>query len=134
MGEGIKSAFEAALHIGSPSKDFRTYGFQSGQGYALGTEDAAPVVRGATTAMASEAKSAVAPAGGASSAPAPTAAAGGVRIGTIENHFHIAAGKGAEETKAALSSESFLGQLERSVRVLLQSQGIPTGSPSPSGG
>jgi hypothetical protein len=135
MGEGIKSTFRKILGIASPSREFAMYGLQSGQGYQQGLQRSTPQATEAATAMGTQAKSAIAPSAAGTPPPPPaTGASGGVHIGTIENHFHIPPGKGAEETKAALSSASFLEQLEKSFRAVLQTQGIPTGSPVPSGG
>ena len=69
-------------------------------------------------------------------APASSTDGGGgkrLQIGTIENHFHIS-GKGGEEIRQTLSSRSFLEGFESSFKILLQSQGIPTGTGSVSGG
>lgn len=131
MAEGLKDTFKAALHIGSPSKDFDRYGYNIAQGAAQGVTRGSPTVETATTAMATDAKSGAAGAsvGGAS---APAAAPAGRSI-TIENHF-IVGGSNAQEIKENLSSQSFLSQLESSFRILLQSQGVQTGTAVPSGG
>jgi hypothetical protein len=75
--------------------------------------------------------------------PEPKSALGGggggtdqsrtLTVGSINNVFHVS-GKNAEEIKEKLSSKSFLDGLESSIRTLLQTQGIPTGVPSTSGG
>lgn len=124
MGKGIKDTFKSILGIASPSKVFAAYGVQSAEGYQQGITSGSPAVASATTAMASDAKSGAAAGGGAPAAPGGSSKT--VTIGSIENHFTIS-GKNAEEVKAALSSRTFLEAFESSFKVLLQSQGIPTG-------
>lgn len=132
MGHNIKKAFEDALHIGSPSKDFARYGKFSAQGYAQGIDRSTPIVRTATVAMAAEAK------GGAAAAGARvggvSASGGGSRSITVENHFIIGAGANAADVKQELSSHSFLSAFEQSIKVIMQTQGIPVGTPATSGG
>ena len=134
MADGIKDKFKSLLGIASPSKVFANYGKMTGVGYAQGVQQSGPVVSSATSAMADDAVSAAGAAGAA-----PGGGAGGssrtTTIGTIENHFIIQAkGGDAEGIKEALSSRSFLDGFESSLKILLQSQGIPTGGPVPSGG
>ena len=134
MGKGIKDTFASMLGIHSPSTVFATYGMQTGAGYQQGIAQSTPEVKSATSAMASEAASGV-----AASAPAGGGGAAGgsgrsLTIGTIENHFNISGGANAKEIRDTLSSRSFLEGFESSFKILLQSQGIPTGGPVPSGG
>jgi hypothetical protein len=133
QAEGIKTIFKTILGIASPSKVFLEYGVQTGAGFQAGL-----VASQAGVQSAGEGLTQAVATGAASGAVATPAAAsgggGGMSIGTIENHFHIAAGAGAEQVKEALSSQSFLESLESSIKVLFQSQGIPTSAPVPSGG
>jgi hypothetical protein len=145
MGEGIKSEFKKILGIASPSKEFALFGRQSALGYQQGIVRGQPGVRAATSTMADaavggvEMAAVIAPTGSTPPVRGGREVSGGVRsggaqIGTIENHFHIAAGAHAEEVRAAVSSQSFLDQLERSFRAILQSQGLPTTTAPSAGG
>jgi hypothetical protein len=131
MGEGIKNTFKKILGIASPSTEFARYGLQSGQGYQQGIEAASPGVKASTSAMADTAVSGVAQ---RSSAGASTDNSQKVHIGTIENHFNISGGANAQEIRNTLSSPSFLETFASSIKVMLQSQGIPTGTAPASGG
>jgi hypothetical protein len=141
LADGIKSIFKKALLIGSPSVVFQGYGVNTGEGYQRGLDASQPGVKASAKDMAQSASE------GANSvavtSPEPKSALGGggggtdqsrtLTVGSINNVFHVS-GKNAEEIKEKLSSKSFLDGLESSIRTLLQTQGIPTGAPSTSGG
>ena len=134
VGQGIKDTFKKMLGIASPSTVFAEYGFQTAAGYQKGITQGAPAVQSATTAMASDAKAAATSPSSAAPAAAGGGGGGGVRVGTIENHFHISGGANAEQVKAELTSASFLSSFADSVRSVIQTQGSITTQVVPSGG
>jgi len=141
MANGIKSTFKTLLGIASPSKEFAGYGRQTAAGYGGGIDAGQPRVRAAAERMATTATSAVATTAVAAT-PAPRGASAGSSSTSnsqaitahIEAHFHIPPGANAQQVREAVSSPSVLEGLQSSIKMMLQSQGLPTGMPVSSGG
>lgn len=130
VGTGIKRAFMSALNMGSPSKDFAKYGRWSAEGYSLGLEQGQGDVTSSATAMAQEAKGAV-----AGSAPAGNGGGGGGGgIAHLEVVVNIAASAHAEEVRSIVSSQTFVEQLQAALRPILKAKGIPVTTVPASGG
>lgn len=119
IGTKIKSTFKGILGIASPSKVFEGYGVNTTAGYTRGIEKGTAETRGAVAAMAP------------SAAPAPASSAGlGQSGGTLNVlnvtfEVHAEGARGAEVVQA-IKQSSILGDLQRAVRRMLITQGIPT--------
>ena len=123
IGEGIKESFKSALGIGSPSRVFAEYGKMTSAGYVQGVERSQSTTQAATSSMVTTPREAQ------SSAPA----AGPAGNFAINVEFNIS-GAGAERTAQLLQSGSVLDGISYAIRSALRSAGIPTGTPSSSGG
>lgn len=73
-------AFKSALGIASPSKVMQGLGENTGEGVAVGIDDAAPDVHGAASGLATAAVEGVSGGGSGSSSTPPAAAGGGITV------------------------------------------------------
>ncbi|HLK38683.1 MAG TPA: hypothetical protein VKU41_18095 [Polyangiaceae bacterium] len=106
----------AGLDAHSPSRKGIKAGQDFDEGVAIGA--------GGGAAAAAMTAAATPPRGAAAASVSATSGSGEIHI-----HFHVDGGRHAEENVAALQAPSFMSEMTRAVRHVLQSQGIPTQQP-----
>lgn len=118
LGTGIKNAFKSALGIHSPSTVFAGYGIDTAAGYAKGIEEGTPRAQGAAASMAP-------PAPAPSSTLGPGGGGGTVVMLNVTYEIQAGASNGPEIVRA-MKESSMLADLQKAVRQVLLSQGVPT--------
>lgn len=123
IGSKVKSTFKGILGISSPSTVFAGYGVDTAAGYAQGIERGTPRAQGAAADMAPAAPP---------NSPRPAAAPGGgaSAMSPLIVNFEIHAGSSnGPEVVRAIQESSILADLQKAIRQMLISQGVPTQAP-----
>jgi hypothetical protein len=118
VGNKIKTTFKGLLGIASPSKVFEGYGVQTTAGYARGIEKGSLDTRSAVASMAPSSPAPMSPAGGGQGA-------GTMNVLNVTFEVHADGARGADVVKA-IKESSILADLQKAVRRMLITQGIPT--------